>query len=188
MGHLHVGMYRGVDAPARRAASYLLDLLNAQEGISPSNGMTKDERHIMKSRILFLCTGNSARSQMAEGLLRYLAGNRFEVFSAGTQPVGLNPGAVAAMKEVGVDISGHRSKSMTEFLGHSFDYVITVCDRAKESCPIWPHASQVLHWSFEDPAASIGSDEARRQIFKRVRNEITDRIQEFLLSVSSHPK
>jgi len=140
----------------------------------------------MKQRILFLCTGNSARSQMAEGVLRHLAGDRFEVFSAGTHPVGLNPDAVVTMEEAGIDISSHRSKSITEVLGQPFDYIITVCDRAKESCPIWPHASHVIHWSLEDPAAPVGSDEARRQIFNRVRNEITDRIHDFLLSVSSY--
>lgn len=92
----------------------------------------------MKARVLFLCTGNSARSQMAEGWLRHLAGDRFEVFSAGTHPVGLNSGSVEAMAEVGIDIAGHRSKHVSEFLTQPFDYVITVCDRAKESCPTWP--------------------------------------------------
>ena len=93
----------------------------------------------MKRRVLFLCTGNSARSQMAEGLFRHLAGDRFEAYSAGTHPVGLNPGAVTAMQELGIDISAQRSKSIHEFTQQAFDYVITVCDRAKESCPRWPH-------------------------------------------------
>lgn len=96
----------------------------------------------MKQRVLFLCTGNSARSQMAEGLLRHLAGDRYDVSSAGTHPVGLNPGAVTAMQELGIDISAQRSKRMDEFVDQAFDYVITVCDRAKESCPRWPHTER----------------------------------------------
>ena len=107
----------------------------------------------MKPTVLFLCTGNSARSQMAEGWLRQLAGDRFDVCSAGTHPVGLNPGSIEAMAEVGIDIAGHRSKGMGELADRSFDYVITVCDRAKETCPIWPGRTTVIHWSFDDPAA-----------------------------------
>jgi len=107
-----------------------------------------------KKSVLFLCTGNSARSQMAEGLLRHLADDRFEVFSAGTKPVGLNPNAVKAMSEVGIDISGHRSKSVDEFVGQQFDYVITVCDNAKEACPIFPGPGKRVHHSFEDPAGA----------------------------------
>lgn len=99
----------------------------------------------MKRRVLFLCTGNSARSQMAEGLLRHLAGGRYEVSSAGTHPVGLNSGAVSAMQELGIDISAQRSKSIHEFTQQAFDYVITVCDRAKESCPRWPHTGRLVH-------------------------------------------
>ena len=99
-----------------------------------------------KQRVLILCTGNSARSQMAEGLLRSIAGDRFEVFSAGTKPAGLNPNAVAAMSQIGVDISGHRSKSVDEFSGQQFDYVITVCDNARESCPILSG-----HWRTDAP-------------------------------------
>ena len=134
----------------------------------------------MKARVLFLCTGNSARSQMAEGWLRHLAGDRFEVFSAGTHPVGLNPVSVEAMAEVGIDISAHRSKSVSEFLTQPFEYVITVCDRAKESCPIWPGPTHLLHWSFDDPAEVVGANEARRQLFRRVRDEILGRIKGFL--------
>lgn len=110
----------------------------------------------MKQRVLFLCTGNSCRSQMAEGILRHVAGNRFKVATAGTHPVGLNPLAVQVMKEIGIDISQQRSKKMDEFAGQHFEYVVTVCDRAKESCPTWPGASQILHWSFDDPAATQG--------------------------------
>lgn len=180
MGNIHAVIYRRVDAPARSVASNVLVLLNPQEASVVTNQVRKVENHIMKQRILFLCTGNSARSQIAEALLRQLAGDRFESFSAGTHPVGLNPGAVAAMKEVDIDISGQRSKSMIEFLGQPFDYVITVCDRAKESCPNWPQASKVMHWSFEDPAAAIGSAQDRRQAFREVRDQIADRISEFL--------
>lgn len=134
----------------------------------------------MKARVLFLCTGNSARSQMAEGWLRHLAGDRFEVFSAGTHPVGLNPGSVDAMAEVGIDISSHRSKQVSEFLTQPFDHVITVCDRARESCPRWPGTTHLLHWSFDDPAAATDSDATRRQLFQRVRDEILGQIKGFL--------
>src|SRR5208337_5382839 len=112
-----------------------------------------------KKRVLILCTGNSARSQMAEGLLRHDAGRRFEVESAGTKPSSVRPEAIAAMRELGIDISAHRSKSVEEFQGQSFDYVITVCDSARESCPVFFGAANRLHRSFEDPTALDGSDE-----------------------------
>src|SRR5262245_28496290 len=134
----------------------------------------------MKQTVLFLCTGNSARSQMAEGWLRHLAEERFEVFSAGTHPVGLNPGSVEVMAEVGIDIAHHRTKSVEEFKGRPFDCVITVCDRAKESCPIWPGVPEILHWSFDDPAAAPQSLEDRQQVFRRVRDQIGNRIRHFL--------
>ncbi len=134
----------------------------------------------MKPRVLFLCTGNSCRSQMAEGLLRSMAGDRFAVESAGTHPVGLNPGAVAAMDEVGIDITGHTSTSLETFLGQRFDFVITVCDRAKESCPTLPGAATLLHWSFDDPAAAQGTVEERRAVFRRVRDEIAERVRRFV--------
>ncbi|MBI4000673.1 MAG: arsenate reductase ArsC [Nitrospira defluvii] len=138
----------------------------------------------MKSRLLFLCTGNSARSQMAEGWLRHLAGDRFEVFSAGTHPVGLNPGSVDAMAEVGIDISQHRSKGVGELTHQSFDYVVTVCDRAKETCPLWPGPARLIHWSFDDPAAVTDAD-GRRQTFRRVRDEIARRIEAFLRTTTA---
>ncbi len=138
----------------------------------------------MKSRLLFLCTGNSARSQMAEGWLRHLAGDRFEVFSAGTHPVGLNPGSVDAMAEVGIDISQHRSKGVGELTHQSFDYVVTVCDRAKETCPLWPGPTRLIHWSFDDPAA-VTDDDGRRQTFRRVRDEIARRIEAFLRTTTA---
>ena len=133
-----------------------------------------------RTRVLFLCTGNSCRSQMAEGWLRHLAGDRFDVSSAGTNPVGLNPNAVEAMGEVGIDISRQRSKHLEEFAGRRFDYVITVCDRAKESCPTYPWAGSLLHWSFDDPAAAKGSPKKRQTVFRRVRNEIEGRIRRFV--------
>lgn len=117
---------------------------------------------------------------MAEGLLRHLAGDRYDVFSTGTHPVGLNPGAVAAMQELGIDISAQRSKSMVEFTDQAFDYVITVCDRAKESCPRWPHTERLLHWSFEDPAAVLEPAEDQRKAFRMVRDQIKERLEALL--------
>lgn len=126
----------------------------------------------MKPRVLILCTGNSARSQMAEGLWRHEAGDRFEVFSAGTKPSRVRPEAIAVMQELGIDISRHYSKSVEEFTGQEFDYVVTVCDHANEICPVFPGKTQRLHWSFEDP-----SDEAS---FRKIRDRILARIREFL--------
>lgn len=133
----------------------------------------------MKQRVLFLCTGNSARSQMAEGLLRALAGDRFEVFSAGTEPSFVRPQAIAVMSELGIDISDHRSKSLTEFLNDKFDYVITVCDHANQRCPIFPGRVKRIHWSIDDPVIS-GSEEAQLAAFRQARDELQERIQAFL--------
>ena len=133
-----------------------------------------------KRRVLFLCTGNSARSQMAEGLLREHGGDRFEVQSAGTHPAGLNPLAVEAMRQIGIDIGHQQSKSLEGYLEQSFDFVITVCDRAKEACPIFPGATRTLHWSFDDPVAALGSEAERLAAFRRVRDEILNRIRLFL--------
>lgn len=133
----------------------------------------------MKQTVLFLCTGNSARSQMAEGWLRHFAGDQFEVFSAGTHPVGLNPGSVDVMAEVGIDIAHHRSKSVTEFAATPIDYVITVCDRARETCPVWSGAKHLTHWSLDDPAGEP-DPEKRRGVFRRVRDEIANRIRQFV--------
>lgn len=134
----------------------------------------------IQQRALFLCTGNSARSQMAEGWLRSLGSNRFNVFSAGTHPTVVNPNAIEAMKEVGIDLSGHRSKYVEEFKGQEFDYVITVCDRANESCPIWLGQTMRLHWSFEDPAAVTGPAHEVLEAFRRSRDLIGERIKKFL--------
>jgi arsenate reductase len=132
-----------------------------------------------KKRVLILCTGNSARSQMAEGLLRHDAGERFDVESAGTKPSIVRPEAIAAMKELGIDISEHRSKHVDEFEGQKFDYVITVCDNAKESCPVFFSAAKRLHQSFEDPAALNGSEEERLALFRRVRGELRAYLADF---------
>ena len=128
-------------------------------------------------RVLFLCTHNSARSQMAEALLRHIGGDRFEVSSAGTEVTRVHPLAVRAMADVGIDIAGAGSKHLNEFLGQDFDYVITVCDSANESCPIFPGDPQRIHWSFPDPSAASGTDDERYRAFERVRNEITMRLR-----------
>jgi arsenate reductase len=133
-----------------------------------------------KKSVLFVCTGNSARSQMAEGLLRHEGADSYCVSSAGTHPTHVRPEAVAVMKEVGIDISGHCSKSVDQFVGQQFDYVITVCDNAKKTCPMFRGMAERLHWSFEDPAELEGSDEQRRAAFRKVRDEIRARISEFL--------
>jgi arsenate reductase (thioredoxin) len=132
-----------------------------------------------KKRVLILCTGNSARSQMAESLLRHDAGDRFEVESAGTKPGQVRPEAIAVMEELGIDISGQRSKSVDEFAGQSFDYVLTVCDNAKESCPIFPGHAKRLHRNFQDPATARGSENERLAVFRRVRNQIHDYLPRF---------
>jgi arsenate reductase len=133
-----------------------------------------------KERVLILCTGNSARSQMAEGLLRQLAGERYEVLSAGVEPSFVRPAAIEAMREAGIDISGHRSKSVEEFAGEEFDYVITVCDNANERCPVFPGKTRRIHWSFDDPAAAGGSEAERLAVYRRVRDEIDGRLRDFV--------
>lgn len=133
-----------------------------------------------KKRVLILCTGNSARSQMAEGLLRRDGGDSFEVESAGVEPSIVRPEAIEAMNEIGIDISNHRSKSVDEFVGQKFDYIITVCDNAKESCPVFPGNAERIHQSFEDPPAAVGDYESRLEIFRRVRDEIRLWLREFV--------
>lgn len=132
-----------------------------------------------KEKVLILCTGNSARSQMAEGLFRSALGEKFEVFSAGTRPSSVRTEAIDVMREIGLDISGHRSKSVDEFLGQEFRYLITVCDNAKESCPIFPGLTERIHWSLEDPAAVEGSEEERKAAFRGIRDQIGERIRAF---------
>ena len=138
-----------------------------------------------KPKVLFLCTGNSCRSQMAEGLLRHQAADRFEAASAGTSPAGLNPLAVRAMAEIGIDISSRKSKHIDSLAGQQFTQVITVCDNARETCPAFPATTQSLHWSFEDPAGAQGSDEERMKVFTRVRDEIDQKVRGFLQSQAS---
>jgi arsenate reductase (thioredoxin) len=130
--------------------------------------------------VLILCTGNSCRSQMAEGLFRHLAGSTYKSHSAGTHPSTVNPLAINVMSEIGIDISHHRSKSINEFLGKPFDLVITVCDNAKESCPFFPGATKRLHWPFDDPAEAVGPEAERMKVFERVRDQIQARIIRFL--------
>ncbi len=127
-------------------------------------------------RVLFLCSGNSARSQMAEGLLRFYGGEDFEVSSAGLEPKGLNPLAVKAMAEIDIDISQQQSKHLDKFLGQQFDFIITVCDRARDNCPTFPGDSERIHWNYDDPVAVEGDEETRFVVFRRVRNEIRQRI------------
>ncbi len=128
-------------------------------------------------RVLFLCTHNSARSQMAEGWLRHLAGDRFEVHSAGTQATRVQPLAIEVMKEVGVDISGQQSKTLDRYLGEKWDYVITVCDHAKESCPLFPGAAKTMHWSIPDPSQAGGDQQERIQAYRLARDMIRERIE-----------
>jgi arsenate reductase len=132
-------------------------------------------------RVLILCTGNSARSQMAEGLLRHLAGDRLDVRSAGTKPGTVRPEAIAVMREIGIDISSSRSKHVEEFAGETFDWVLTVCDNAKQSCPVYPGHANRIHQSFDDPAAVEGSESERIAAFRRVRDEIRDYLARLIL-------
>jgi arsenate reductase (thioredoxin) len=131
-------------------------------------------------RVLFLCTHNSARSQMAEGLLRHLAGNRFEAMSAGTEATHVRPLAIKVMEEIGIDISGQESKTLERYQQEPFDYVITVCDDANEVCPFFPGAQSRLHWSLKDPSKAEGSEEERLAAFREVRDGIRRRIEEDL--------
>jgi arsenate reductase len=133
----------------------------------------------MKERVLILCTGNSARSQMAEGLLAHDAADRFQVESAGTRPGQVRSEAITVMKELGIDISGHRSKHLDEFKGQAFDYVLTVCNNANESCPVFPGQTKRIHKAFEDPAAFQGTETERLALFRRVRDEILDYLKKF---------
>lgn len=130
-------------------------------------------------RVLILCTGNSARSQMAEGLLRHGAGDRFEVFSAGIVASFVRPPAIAVMREMGIDISGHRSKSVDGFIDQEFDYVITVCDHANERCPIFPGAAKRVHWSIDDPVVP-GNEQTQLTAFRAARDELAKRIRGFI--------
>jgi arsenate reductase len=133
-----------------------------------------------KKRVLIVCTGNSARSQMAEGLLRHEAGDLFDVYSAGTHPGSVRPEAVEVMSAIHIDITGQFSKPVEQFIGQHFDYVITVCDKAKENCPAFPGVPNQFHWPFDDPCKTIGGDDARLAAFRRVRDRIHARLMVFL--------
>ena len=132
-------------------------------------------------RVLFLCTHNSARSQMAEGLLRHLGGDRFEAYSAGTVATHVRPLAIKAMAELDVDISGQESKTLDRYLGEPFDAVITVCDQAAEACPVFPGAVDRLHWSFPDPSRATGSEDEQLSVYRSVRDAIRERIEQELI-------
>src|SRR5579859_6231607 len=136
----------------------------------------------MKQRVLFICTHNSARSQMAEGLLRHLAGDRFEAFSAGTEATHVRPMAIRAMQELGIDISNQESKTLERFLDQPFDAVITVCDQANEACPVFFGARERLHWSFPDPSKAEGTQQQQLQVYRQVRDAIRERIEHALLT------
>ena len=131
-------------------------------------------------RVLFVCTGNSARSVMAEALLRHHGGRAFEVDSAGTEPKGINPLTIRVLADAGIDASWARSKSVTEFLGQPFDFVITVCDQARQTCPVFPGVHESLHWDYEDPAAAEGTDEERLAVFRGVFIQLSERINQFI--------
>lgn len=138
-------------------------------------------------RVLFVCTGNSARSVMAEALLRHHGGEAFEVYSAGTEPKGVNPLTLQVLAEAGIDASFARSKSVNEFLGESFDYVVTVCDQARQSCPVFPGVHESLHWGYEDPAAAEGTEAERLQVFRRVFIQLSERIAQFATVTRRQP-
>jgi arsenate reductase len=140
---------------------------------------------MVKRRVLFVCTGNRARSQMAEAILRELAGDRFDTFSAGTVPRGLAPLTVEVMREKGIDVSGQRSKSVDEFLGQEFQYVITVCDSARQVCPTFPGGGERLHWDVADPADAEGRDGAAIDAFRFARDDLQRRIEQFVLEEGS---
>jgi arsenate reductase len=133
----------------------------------------------MKKRVLFLCTANSCRSQMAEGIVNHELGDKIEAFSAGTTPTFVHPRAIEVLKEIGIDIAGNRSKSMTEFEGRQFDYVITLCDSANEQCPLFFGGVKKIHLGFDDPAAVQGTDDERMAAFRRVRDELKDQLLHF---------
>ena len=139
-------------------------------------------------RVLILCTGNSARSQMAEGLLRHDGGDGFAVESAGLEPSLVRPEAIEAMREIGIDISGQHSKSLDRFIGQPFDYVITVCDNANQNCPIFSGAKRRIHWSVEDPASVGGTDETRLKAFRAARDDLRERLSKFIESAKENTR
>jgi arsenate reductase len=141
-----------------------------------SNGTATSDRPI---RVLFVCTGNSARSIMAEALLRHHGGGEFEVHSAGTEPRGINPLTLKVLADAGIDASFARSKSVNEYLGQEFDYVVTVCDEARQVCPVFPGVHESLHWGYEDPAEATGTEEQKLAVFRRVFVQLGERVRQF---------
>ncbi|HEY5268739.1 MAG TPA: arsenate reductase ArsC [Anaerolineales bacterium] len=141
----------------------------------------------MTTKVLFLCTGNSARSQMAEAFLHKYGQGQFEPYSAGLEPKGLNPLTVSVMKEIGFDLTGYRSKGIGEFLGKEhFEYLVTVCHDAEQNCPrVWPGVNQRLHWSFEDPAAFVGSQEEKLEKFRHIRDQIQEKVRSWLKEIGN---
>lgn len=133
-----------------------------------------------KKSVLILCTGNSARSQMAEGLLKHITKGEYEVHSAGTKPSLVRPEAIKVLQEIGIDISDNRSKSVDEFANREIDYVLTVCNNAKENCPYFPAQTKLIHHSFEDPAEAQGDEEARLAVFRKIRDEIKDYLEQMI--------
>ncbi len=169
----------------RRAELEQLDieLTDLQETISAARRAADTQEHALPDRpirVLFVCTGNSARSQLAEALLRAHGGTDFEVYSAGTEPKGVNPYTVRVLAEAGIDWSSARAKSVTEFLGQPFDYVITVCDRARQVCPVFPGEHNSLHWGLEDPAAFEGGDEQKLRAFRQTQQQLLARLRPFI--------
>ena len=138
----------------------------------------------MKKKVLFLCTHNACRSQMAEGFLNNRAGDRFEVVSAGSQPAEVHPLAVRVMEEIGIDISGQQAKSVMDFIDEGFDYVITLCDHARKVCPAFPGNYEKIHWDLEDPAKAEGTEEDKLAVFRQVRNRIGENIRKFIKSAA----
>lgn len=200
----HLGRLRQQDLVSERRSAadgrdvyYSLNLermrqlyLASGEALHPAlNGATEPLGAVAEApesepvRVLFLCTHNSARSQMAEGILRAADGDRVEVFSAGNEPSQVHPLAIQAMAALNIDISQQRSKHMEEFAGQHFDYIITVCDRVRESCPIFPGDPEQIHWSFPDPAAVEGSTNERRDAFARTARELSTRIHYLLMAI-----
>ncbi|RPJ27537.1 MAG: ArsR family transcriptional regulator [Chloroflexi bacterium] len=164
--------------------------LQTGQALHPALGEPIDQPHTEtetsaapRVRVLFLCTHNSARSQMAEGLLRELSRNKVEVFSAGSEPTSVHPLAIEVMSGRGIDLRTHRSKHLKEFLGQNFDYVITVCDRVREVCPVFPGEPEQIHWSFPDPAAIEGNLQTQERGFEDIARELAVRVQYLLLMI-----
>ena len=163
----------------------------AGQALHPALGEQKELLHAQVAtpvRVLFLCTHNSARSQMAEGLLRKMGGNKVEVFSAGSEPTSVHPTAIKVMAERGIDLSAHRAKDLEELVGQSFDYVISVCDKVREICPVFPGSPEHIHWSFPDPVIAQGNTQARQLSFEETARGLTTRIQYLLLMIDRRQK